>query len=41
MDSTLGPYRDPDVTARRGEKPKKKKRAGNKRDVPAVDGTVE
>lgn len=32
VDSTLGPYRDPDVAARRGEKGKtKKKRVGKKR----------
>lgn len=39
VDSTLGPYRDPDVAARHGEKGKtKKKRAGKKRKVAANNG---
>lgn len=36
VDSTLGPYRDPDVAVRRGEKGKtRKKRVGKKRKVVA------
>jgi hypothetical protein len=41
VDSTLGPYRDPDVAARGGEKGKtKKKRRGKKRKAVAADGAA-
>lgn len=40
-DSTLGPYRDPDVAARRGDKTKKKKRVGKKRKESVDDAKAE